>query len=435
MMNLIIKILVLTLFLIIKPLAGQSNDLSRITKKYNPYLTELNVGISILVKKDGQVISERIGTYNFNEHTVFNIGSATKKITALLILQEQERGNLKLSDSIATYLKPMKNVDGSLTIESLLRHRSGLGEIVGKGYESDFFAKNDSIYNQNYLARIPEGNPNKRGKYQYCNTNYLLLGKILEKVTDKNYFDLVRERIFIPASMDESYPYVSKNLRNLAPPTYKGKNVSEYLDYRFFANFANAAGAIASTLSDMKKFYTHLFEKQTFINTTSLAKLTDFDDADYGLGMMKFKNGTIGHGGNNLGYAFKEYYNPETKDLVLFFSNSRMVPFNRMIKKELFDYLDDKVTEISFNKNITSDFKKAVGKYLFDSHGMKMEMEIVAQNDHLYFTAQGAQVILISKEKNKLFNGSFGVELEVNPKNPNELIFRQNGLQTTIKRI
>ncbi|SEE17467.1 CubicO group peptidase, beta-lactamase class C family [Tenacibaculum sp. MAR_2010_89] len=403
--------------------------------KYTPYIKELNQGVAVLVQQNGKTTVANAGKYNFNNHTIFNIGSATKKMTAILLLQEVEKGTIKLSDSIGTYLQPIKNVDGSLTIETLLRHRSGLGEIVGKNFEKDFYAKNDSFYNSNFLNKIPKNNPKKIGKYDYCNTNYILLGHLLEKVNDKSYFNLLQERIFTPCNMTNTYPYVSKKLKNLAKPIHKKEDITSYLDYRFFANYAYAAGSVASNLNDMSKFYNHLFQKGTLISEKSLQKFTAFDEANYGLGIMKFKDGYVGHGGNNIGYSFREYYNPKNKNLILLFSNARIIPFNRMLKNELFNFIDGKTDTISFNKNVTSDFKNVLGKYLFNSHGMKMTMEIKEENNHLYFLAQGAQVILISKEKNKLYNGSFGVELEVNPEKPQELIFRQNGLETTIKLI
>ena len=416
-------------------LIGYTQNLQSQLEKYNPYLEELNQGIGILVQQNGKATVANIGKYNFNEHTVFNIGSATKKMTAILILQEVENGTLKLSDSIGTYLQDIKNVDASLTIKSLLSHRSGLGEIVGGNFEKEFYNKNDSFYNSDFLNKIPENNPKKIGKYHYCNTNYILLGHILEKVNDKSFFDLLQERIFTPCNMTTSYPYVSKKLKNLATPIHKQQDVSSYLDYRFFANYAYAAGSVASTLNDITKFYNHLFQHKTLLSKESLELFTSFDDADYGLGIMKFNNGYVGHGGNNIGYSFREYYNPENQNLILVFSNARFIPFNKMLKEELFNFINGETTNITFNNNITSDFKAVIGKYLFDSHGMKINMEILEKNNHLYFSAQGAEVILISKEVGKLYNGGFGVELEVNHEKPNELIFRQNGLETTIKRI
>lgn len=430
------RLILLVAIFLCQILLAQKN-LTELTKKYNPYVSELNHGIGILIQKNGKTEVVGVGKGNFSSHTVFNIGSATKKMTAILLLQEEEKGSLKLSDSIGKYLQPIKNVDMSLTIETLLRHRSGLGEFVGKEFKDNYFAKNDSIYNQDFLKSIPKNNPKKIGKFDYCNTNYLLLGKILEKITDKSYFDLLRERIFLPADMTESYPYVSKNLKNLALPTEKGKEISKFLDYRFFANYAFSAGCVASTLHDMAKFYRQLFENKIYINQTSLNKLIAFDAADYGLGTMKLSDGYIGHGGNNIGYSFREYYNPNTKNMVLIFANSYFISFGKMLKQEIFDYMNDKDSKVIFRDNVFKNFKNVAGKYHLELKEMKMEMEIVIRNNYLYLSVpmQDGEVILVSKEKNKLYNGGFGVELEVIPNNNDELIFRQNGLETNIKRI
>lgn len=425
--------LFLLTFLIIGQFIYGQQSLKQLTNKYTPYLTELNQGIGVLIKKNETIETANIGNNNFNKHTVFNIGSATKKITAILILQEIEKGTLKLSDSIGTYLNTIPNVNPNLTIETLLRHKSGLGELVGDNYESDFFAKNDSVLNRDLLQHIPKNNPKKIGKHSYCNTNYILLGKLLEKVTDKNYFDLLRERIFIPCEMTASYPYVSKNLKNLAPPTHKGENILEYLDHRFYANYAYAAGSIASTLNDISKFYHHLFEKNTLITKESLQKLTDFDSANYSLGMTKLEGDFIGHGGNNMGYSFREFYNPKTKNLILFFSNSKFIPFNKILKKELFNYLKGENIANTFYNNVAKNYKQSIGKYLLEYNGMKLEMEIIEKNNHLYFSAQGNELLLISKTPNKLYDGTIGIELEI--KNKNELIYRQNGFESVIKRI
>lgn len=430
------RVLLLIIFFVFQTVFSQK-ELTEITEKYNPYVSELNSGIGVLIQKKGKTESTHIGKGNFNKHTVFNIGSATKKMTAILVLQEEEKGNLKLSDSIGKFLNPIKNVDMSLTIETLLRHRSGLGELVDKRIAEHFMLKSDSIYNQNFLSIIPKNNPEEIGKYNYCNTNYILLGHLLEKVTDKNYFDLLREQIFIPAKMTESYPYVSKKLKNLALPTFRGEDISEFLDYRFFANYAFSAGSVASTLNDMAKFYKHLFENNTLLTKTSLKKLINFDDANYGLGINKLRDNYYGHGGNNIGYAFREYYNPKTKDLILVFSNTFLIPFKKLIVSEILSYVEDKPVISSFNENIANDFKNVVGTYQLESKGLKLKLEILIKDKYMYLfvPAQKSEVILISKEKNKLYNGGFGIELEVNPKNINELIFRQNGLETTIKRI
>ena len=415
---------------------AQSSKLDGITQKYDSYLNELNVGMGVLIKKKNKTELSSIGKFNINENSVFNIGSASKKMTAILVLQEEERGNLKLSDSIGTYLSTIKNVDGSLTIETLLRHRSGLGELVGRGLKPTFFSKHDSIYTSNFLDKIPPAKPEKKGKFNYCNTNYILLGHILEKINDKNYFDLLRERIFESCNMVNSYPYVTKQIPNLVHPTQHGKDVYTDLDYRFFTRYIFSSGSIASTLNDMALFYNHLFTKNTLLSKTSLQKLVDFDDADYGLGMMKSTINDItyyGHGGNNVGYAYREYFNPKTNNMVLFVSNTMQMPFHQILKKEIMNYSIGKPNAIHIDENVTKTFGVYKGTYFFKE--MNAEVQLIEENKQLYMVLNGTKLLLISYEKGFLQADKYGIALKTNPKNENELLFIQEGSEATLKRI
>lgn len=410
-------------------------QITSITQKYDPYLQELNTGVAILMKKNDTIETASIGNFECNENSVFNIGSATKTFTAILLLQEEEKGNLKLTDSIGMYLSNIKNVDGKLSIKALLKHESGLGELAGEQYEA-IFLSNQEGYTMNFLDGIPKGDSTKIGTYSYCNTNYILLGHILEKVTDKSYFDLLKERIFIPCQMTETYPYVSKSIKNLAHPTIDGVDVFEHIDHRFFAKYAFSAGSIASTLSDMEIFYTHLYTKRTLLSEHSFKKMIDFGESKYGLGVMKQTvDGTdyYGHGGNNVGYSYRNYYNPKTNDLLLFFANAYATPFKKILRSECLNRLNDTLSTIKFNETISSDFKVYEGKYFFEE--MELEMEIKEENNHLYLHVQGAKLILVSYNENKLNDGEFGIELEPVANKSNQLFFRQNGMETIIKRM
>lgn len=412
------------------------NSMDVIKNKYQSILEGNKVGIAAIVKKGNDVSTLHIGGTPLDENSVFNIGSATKKMTAILLLQEEEKGNLSLSDSIGMYLSPIQNVDGGLTIETLLRHRSGLGELVGSNVENVFSSTDDSIYATNFLETIPPNNPELIGKHDYCNTNYILLGHILEKVTDRSYFDLLRERIFEPAGMNNSYPYVSKGLANLAHPINNDEDVYDLLDYRFFANYAYAAGSVASTLSDQVKFYNHLFTPNALLSQTSIDKLIAFDDADYGLGMITFEiDGTTyyGHGGNNIGYSYREYYNPETKDLALFFANDRRILAQSSIKQDLINYISGKEVNSGQNANMAQDFKDFVGKYMLEE--ANLEMEIIVEGKNMYLVAQGMKSQLMTKSEDTLYDVNVGVTLQRISGNEEELLFNQNGFKANLKPI
>jgi CubicO group peptidase (beta-lactamase class C family) len=431
------QLTLLAFFLIQIVVFGQTNDLSILSKKYDTSLKEENRGIAVFVKKDNKIYTESLGNFNLTQNNVFNIGSATKTFTAILILQEVEKGNINLNDAIGKYLNPIKNVDSTLTIATLLSHESGLDEIIGKNIETILYVKSDSLYNDNLLNQIEKNNPEKIGKFSYCNTNYFLLGKILEKATDQSYFDLVRERIISPLKLKNTYAYVHKNLPNLAVPYHNGKDITAYLDYRYFANVAYAAGSVASTLSDMEIFYTSLFETEKLLKKATLKLMLTSGNETYGLGIFKFKNNNeeyYGHGGNNIGYAFRNQYNPKTKNMLLMFSNNINIISKKAITTDILSFLNNKPIE-NFKAVNLKEFKKYTGNYLLKE--ANLELEIISENSKMYIVvaAQGIKSELTQKDKNSLSDKIVGVVLSKIDGNPNGLKFNQNGFETTINRV
>lgn len=416
---------------------GQENRLESIRQKYDPLLKEQHKGVALLIKKENAIASKSLGNFNLDENSVFNIGSATKTFTAILFLQEMEKGNLQLTDSIGTYLKPIKNVNPSLTLQQLLTHESGLNEIIGKNLNEIFYAKKDSLYIDNLLNHVGENDPKMIGKFDYCNTNYFLLGRIIEKITDQSYFDLLRERIIEPLAMKNTYPYVHRNLPNLATPYDNGKDVTVYLDYKYFANIAYAAGSIASTLSDMEIFYTSLFETEKLLKKETVKRMMETGNEVYGLGLFKEDyKGTqyFNHGGNNIGYAFRNAYNPKTKNLFLLFTNSRRLPMGKSIMNDLYAYLNNEKMEKFESVNLAS-FKGITGKYLLKEANLTFEIKEEKGKLFLIAEAQKIKSELTQKNEKTLYDTAVGATLTTIEGSSNSLTFSQNGFTTTITKI
>jgi CubicO group peptidase (beta-lactamase class C family) len=417
---------------------AQKTALNTIKIKYDNLLKEQLEGVAVLIKKDNKNYTLSLGNSNLDAAKVFNIGSATKTFTAILIMQEVEKGNLKLDDTIGQYLDTIKNVNPSLSIKTLLTHESGLANVIGQNIENMFYAKSDSIYNSvNLLNTVEVNNPDEIGKFNYCNTNYLLLGRILENINDQSYFDLLRTRIIEPLNLKNTHPYVSKNIPNLAIPFHKGKDVTKYLDYRYFATLANAAGSMASTLNDMEVFYTSLFETDKLLKKETVQEMMHSGNTYYGFGIMKDTFDGVefyGHGGNNIGYSFRNGYNPKTKELFLMFSNNRKVPFYKMIQTDVFAFLADKT--IATNQAVNMKvFKKYVGTFLLKEANMKMNIVLEENKLFLEVKAQGMKSELFQKDANTLIDASVGATLSIIDNNDDALTFSQNGFTTTLTRI
>ncbi len=337
-------IFILTLY-IINNLCAQ-DALMNAMDKYRDTLISQNYGMVGLYKHGDTIEKYAIGkagdSIKMTNDKVFNIGSFTKTFTAVLILQEVEKGNISLDDSVYHFfpkeLVYNKNVNLDITIEQLLRHRSGLGEIVIDTIVNEAFYNPYHEYNNTLLYnKIPEPISEPGTEYRYCNTNYILLGYILEVLNDLPYAELLRNRIFKPCNMVNSYPYYSKSIENIAHPMSHGRDLLPYSFFPYYRNYAFSAGCISSSLDDLYNFFQCLFIKKSLIDQESLDKMLDFMD-NYGLGMMKFNfNGITyyGHGGDDIGFRVRDYYNPENGDILILMSNQFADPYVLKVRELL----------------------------------------------------------------------------------------------------
>lgn len=308
------------------------NILEKTMNKYSDSLKSKNYGMVGFYKTNNKIQRFAVGysapSEKMTEDKVFNIGSLTKTFTAVLILQEEEKGNLKLRDSLKTFFPQEfcqnKNVDLNITIEQLLRHRSGLGELIIDSLGNNAFGNPYFEYNYAFLFnKIPKPVSKPDTEYKYCNTNYILLGYILEILNDKPYSEILKERIFEPCSMKNSYAYYSKTIKNIAHPIYNNEDLSDIGFFQFYKNFSFSAGGISSNSDDLYKFFTALYEYK-LISKKSFSKMSNFGKEKYGLGLEKYtiNNKTyFGHPGDNISFATRNYYNPQTKDLLILMSN------------------------------------------------------------------------------------------------------------------
>ena len=134
--------------------------------------------------------------------TKFRIGSMNKLFTAVAVLQLVQGGRVDLSDSIGTYLPDYPNPDAGakLTIDHLLTHTGGTGDIFGP----DFMAHREDLRElADYVTLHGKQDllfePGSR--WDYSNYGFVLLGVVIERVTGESYYDVVRNAIFDPAGM------------------------------------------------------------------------------------------------------------------------------------------------------------------------------------------------------------------------------------------
>ena len=134
--------------------------------------------------------------------TRFRIGSMNKMFTAVAILQLAQQGKLSLDDPLGKFLPdyPNKDVAAKVTIQNLLTHTGGTGDIFGPEFDEhrlEFRTLQD--YVKFYGARPLRFEPGS--KFEYSNYGFILLGLVIEKASGQSYYDYVRDHIYKPAGM------------------------------------------------------------------------------------------------------------------------------------------------------------------------------------------------------------------------------------------
>lgn len=271
---------------------------------------DVNLNGTILVAQGDEILFQKAYGFENKEEkikntvdTKFPIGSLTKSFTAISILQLEEEGKLSIEQHLSDYVQGFPNGD-EITIHHLLTHSSGIPEllnVVDKKKEHSPIEIIDQIKHKELEFKPGE-------KYAYSNSNYLLLGAIIESVSGQSYQDYVKENIFEKANMKSS------GFLNSSAEYAVGYENMEKPTVFFHDSLTFAAGDVTSTVSDMHRYnqainnHVLLSEQATNKMQTGYMKSAPFGVANYGYGWhvidnkITFDHKMIQHGGGLAGH-------------------------------------------------------------------------------------------------------------------------------------
>jgi D-alanyl-D-alanine carboxypeptidase len=226
--------------------------------------------------------------------TRYRIASITKAFTAVLVLQLVEQGRLDLRAPIKTYL-PTYTGEGAdrVTLHHLLNHTSGLPNVdTVRSYEEaarnglELYQKpwtTDEIISRFCSGRLVH-DPGQA--FDYNNGDYMILGKIIERVTGRAYDQVLRERILQPLGMSGSGMLLQRGIVAGLASTYYQPETTKVIanDLPVYIENWYAAGAMYSTASDLLRFSTALFGGQ-LLKPESLALMLKPGLDNYGYGI------------------------------------------------------------------------------------------------------------------------------------------------------
>jgi D-alanyl-D-alanine carboxypeptidase len=268
----------------------------------------------------------------------FRVGSITKTFVSTVVLQLVDEGALALDDPAARYL-PEYGLDPRITVRMLLQHTSGLFNYTGEPnpdgtietgiplYGNDFAENRFRTYDPDELVAVGLAKPARfapGASWSYSNTNYILAGQLIERLTGTSYATQIRQRILRPLGLRETFLPGTR-------PTIPGPHAHGYYAYagdngltvidaaKVNPTWAGSAGEIISTTRDLDRFLTALFGGRLLPSDLLGEMREPLPSSGYGLGLESANAGPEcggvyqGHTGGMHGYQSFLFSNDDTR--------------------------------------------------------------------------------------------------------------------------
>ncbi len=360
-------------------------------------------------------------------NTKYKIGSITKTFTAVMIFQLIDEKKLRLETRLHKFYPKVAKAD-SISIADLLYQRSGLPDYLNHDslFKADFNSPNikETILKklENYKLRFNVGT-----QFEYSNSNYFLLGGILEKVTGKSYAENLEERISKKLNLKETY-YISRFVA-------AGKNEAYsylFLDDKWSLHpewpndSAFAAGGIQATPADVSHFMYELFNGK-LISKKSLAQMTTIKNG-YGAALMQAPFGDrkfYTHTGGIENFRSVVGYNSSDKLGLTLIVNGDNYSRNDIMIGVLSMYYKMPFPFPTFKKITPELVKKYSGNY--SSEQMPLKLKVFEKNGELQAQATGQSAFPLTMLADDTFIFS-SAGIEINFKE-NSLLLKQGGMK------
>jgi D-alanyl-D-alanine carboxypeptidase len=306
----------------------------------NVSIPESGGAFMVAVLADGEVVYSATGTDPGGNpptpDSAFRIASITKVFTALATLSLVDEGLVDLDAPAVDYVARVPVPEG-VAVRDLLQHTSGIPEFFNDPSLAPWLADPGRVWTPEETVALideqgPDFRPGSEWHWGYSNTNYIVLGVLIEEVTGRALAEVLRARIIEPLGMDSTYlagfedgpgvfgAYASPSPDEPAEPIS--------FDYTSLVTSTSAAGGVVSTARDLHTLFTALFEGRVVSadslpemigNPREIGRTVMGNESGYGLGIQVWTvfggrsvEGLVGHGGEIVGYSTLVAHAPET---------------------------------------------------------------------------------------------------------------------------
>ena len=367
--------------------------------------------------------------------TRYRIGSISKTYTATIILQMAEEGKLTLDTRLAKYFPDIPNA-GEITVEQMLRHRSGLANFTNLPAYRQYMEEpqTQKAMLKRFRRLEPAFAPGAEARYS--NTNYVLLSYIAEEEDGKPFKQILEDRIVSPLGL---------------PGTYVGEGIDPTkqngaLSYQWRGGWKPAtetdlsiplgAGAVVSTPTGLNRFFHALFQGKLLEDTT-LARMRTLKE-NFGMGLFQipfYERRAFGHNGGIDGFQSSAAYFPDAQVAVAFTGNALRMPMNDVLIGVLSIYFGRPYEIPSFAPEYepsVEELEAYAGNY--GSDGFSLDVRIFLEGEQLMGQATGQPAFPLSaKAQHRYRYRPAGLEIKFMP-GQDALLLRQGGGEYRLER-
>lgn len=346
------------LMLVSGPAMAQHRGVDAVVESY---VKDQNFNGAVLIARKGKVdylkytgIANRHYGIKFSPETRFQIFSVTKAFTAALVMQLYEQGKISLDSTISAYFPEYKGEAAhKVTIRNLLTYSSGRdtremqSRFIPEAYDQNLWPTDTFIsrYCSEKLVDVPGT------KFNYNNGDYIILGRIIEKICNKSFEEALKDNILTPLKMHNTgylrheaiVPNLDEGYRSIGPDSLI-MPTNHYMDNHF------SAGAMYSTPADLLLFDQAIFHHTLFKKETAELMLTPYkalDDAAFGFWVYPKKIGNhettfAERQGGGYGHESNWVHLIDRDVTLILLSNTDAVKLNKMRLDVLAAYLGEK---------------------------------------------------------------------------------------------
>ncbi|MCG8394051.1 MAG: beta-lactamase family protein [Pseudomonadales bacterium] len=437
---------------------SQSGVITELDHYFTEYKNTIEPGFVVGVIQDGTFIYKNAFGLASIENNVllttthrFRIASLSKQFTAACIFLLADLNKISLSDDIRKYLKDFPDYGHKITIANLIYHTSGLRDYTLlhylQGHDDDYLYSESNLYKLIKQQTELEFKPGTN--FNYSNTGYYLLSRVVKNVTGKTLREFAQENLFLPLEMKNTF-FLDNHKEVITNRAFGYNKSKDGFEILMSQNDIVGDGGVITTLDDLYKWDQHFYSNKFKLPTYNKLMITpgnllDGTSTSYagGLYIRTYKGLQLQtHSGYYGGYKSIIMRFPEQKTSIILFTNNSSISPVRMGQKIVNIVLKDVLKE-SQNKSrksrpggtfvpveVGSMTKSMLGKFYCEE--INTVYEFINKGDKLFVNINGLKQYPVSQLNNEYYiDGLFKIVI-LNPEKTKDVLkFKLNYELTT----